>query len=330
MLNCKQLSDITGVNESTISNQYREVLSEYGKDKKTWWQKYKWIYEKWYHNQENIGEKLNLDEKYINWEYSTILSNSDRKRTNKITAIVKGVKAGETIKKFKKFFSKKERNKVKEVSVDMSNSMIKVVREVFANALIVIDRFHLRKLINEMIWVVKARLKVKISREEDKKSKSAKKKWKEYKPKRYGNGETRLEMLCRSHYQIRKNSKDWSNKEKKRWGIMQKIACFKSLISMYETSSKLYDIYEKKVWKEEWVVLMTEWLKIARKYKKIPELLHLANTIEKRLDHITNYFVSRHNNWYAEWLNSRIWKVLRDSKGFVNNDYMIFRLTSAL
>lgn len=243
--------------------------------------------------------------------------------------------------------------------------MIKVVREVFGKAIIVIDRFHIRKLINEMIWWVKTRLKVKIANQEDKKGKKNKKskeskldlenkeankeankegekkckknkkrknsKYKQnYKPKRYENWETLLEMIVRSHYQIRKNKKDWTDKENKRWSIISKIQTLKSLVSIYEVSSKLYDIYEMKISKEEWIKLMDEFIKLARRYKKIPELLHLANTIEKRIDHITNYFVSRHTNWFAEWLNSRIWNIVRDSRWFINNDYMIFRLTSAL
>jgi len=33
----------------------------------------------------------------------------------------------------------------------MANGMIKVARELFKNATIVIDRFHVRNLVNEMI-----------------------------------------------------------------------------------------------------------------------------------------------------------------------------------
>ncbi len=222
----------------------------------------------------------------------------------------------------------------------MANGMIKVARELFKNAIIVIDRFHVRNLINEMIWAVKTRLKIKLAREETKrmkeykinektKTKNGKKKW-EYRPKRYGNGETKLEMITRCHYQIRKNNKNWTKKEIARWKIIKKIACFKSLITIYEHSIKLYDIYERKVTKEVGTILMKEWITGARRYTRIPESLHLANSIERKLDLITNYFISRHTNGYWEWLNSRIGKIVRDSKGFTNNDYMIFRLITAL
>ena len=63
-------------------------------------------------------------------------------------------------------------------------------------------------------------------------------------------------------------------------------------------SMELYEIYEQKINRYEATVLMQEWIKKARRYRRIPELLHLADSIEKRLDTITNYFVSRHSNGF--------------------------------
>ena len=271
-----------------------------------------------------------MDEKHINNEYSTILSNSDKNLKNKICAILPWVWAEKNIRKLKKFFTKKQRDWVKEICVDMANWMIKVARETFKKAIIVIDRYHVRNLVNEMIWAVKIRIKVKLAREEDKKRKLSKKTKRKYTVKRYTNWETKLEMITRSHYQIRKNKHNWTPKEIKRWNIMKKLPCFKALVAIFNKQMDLYNIYEKKINREDAIVLMKQWIKSSRRYARVPEILHLANSIEKKLDWITNYFVSRHNNWYWEWLNSRIWKIIRDSKGFTNNDYMIFRLITAL
>lgn len=330
LINNKHLSNITWVNEKVIANQYRNILSDYWKDKQNWWKKFKWIYKKWYHNADKLGEKLNMDEKHINNEYSTILSNPDKKLKNKICSILPWVWTKKNIRKLKKFFNKKQRDQVKEICVDMANWMIKVAREVFKKAIIVIDRYHVRNLVNEMTWAVKIRIKVKLSREETKRKKLAKQNKRKFKVKRYKNWETKLEMITRSHYQIRKNRKNWTPKEVNRWNIMRKISVFKALIAIYEQSMSLYDIYEKRINKTDATKLMKEWIKTNRRYSRVPEMLHLADSIERKLDYITNYFVSRHNNWYWEWLNSRIWKIVRDSRGFTNNDYMIFRLTTAL
>ena len=43
------------------------------------------------------------------------------------------------------------RENVKEVSVDMWGGFQKVIKEVFPNALIVIDRFHVMKLVNKFL-----------------------------------------------------------------------------------------------------------------------------------------------------------------------------------
>lgn len=53
------------------------------------------------------------------------------------------------------------RAKVKEVSVDMWGGFKKVIREVFPNALIVIDRFHVMKLVNSSLNQLRLKLELK-------------------------------------------------------------------------------------------------------------------------------------------------------------------------
>ncbi len=58
-------------------------------------------------------------------------------------------------------------------------------------------------------------------------------------------------MITRVHYQVRKNRKNWTKKEVRRWIIMKKIASFKALIAIYNKSMELYEIYEKRIGKNE-------------------------------------------------------------------------------
>jgi len=53
------------------------------------------------------------------------------------------------------------RENVKEVSVDMWGGFQKVIREVFPNALIVIDRFHVMQLVNKSLNKMRLRLDLK-------------------------------------------------------------------------------------------------------------------------------------------------------------------------
>jgi transposase len=50
------------------------------------------------------------------------------------------------------------RENVKEVSVDMWGGFPKVIQEVFPNALIVIDRFHVMKLVNQAVNQIRLEL----------------------------------------------------------------------------------------------------------------------------------------------------------------------------
>ncbi|MDQ7022025.1 MAG: transposase [Candidatus Gracilibacteria bacterium] len=100
------------------------------------------------------------------------------------------------------------------------------------------------------------------------------------------------------------------------------MACFKALIAICNKGDDLYRIYEEKINKDE-AIIGNDGLNLVEGSSRVPEILHLANSVERKLDGITNYFVSRHNNGYGEGLNSRIGKIVRDSRGFTNNDYMI-------
>ncbi|MFB2878820.1 ISL3 family transposase [Floridanema aerugineum] len=53
------------------------------------------------------------------------------------------------------------RENVKEVSVDMWGGFPKVIKEVFPNALIVIDRFHVMKLVNKALNKIRLNLELK-------------------------------------------------------------------------------------------------------------------------------------------------------------------------
>lgn len=156
-----QLSRVTWLKMNTISKQYMNTTSDYAKDKENWWKLYKWVSKRWYINKEFTWEILCLDEKHIKNKVYTWLSNAG---LNKLLAWIPWIKANKIIRKLKKHIKKYNRDKVKEVAVDMSNWMEKIAREVFRNAKIVTDRFHVRKLFNEIVWSVKTKIKVKLSR----------------------------------------------------------------------------------------------------------------------------------------------------------------------
>ncbi len=62
----------------------------------------------------------------------------------------------------KENFSEESRNRVKEVVTDMSPSMECIVKNVFKNAVLTTDRFHVMKNILDDLLAIKSRLKTKI------------------------------------------------------------------------------------------------------------------------------------------------------------------------
>lgn len=351
------LSRHTGHRANTIGKQYREQSSEYGKDQQEWTKIYKNITHKWRLNTGFIKSlqvwfktvangfkklitwaeampkniKLCLDEIYLKGNVYTILSRPGMK---KLLGIQYGTKSEKIIKKLKGLPAVFIKN-VTEIAIDMSPTMEKIVRWVFVHAMIVIDRFHVRFNINEYIKDTKNRIKRAINKKKPKKSKKrgrpkkgSKSKWRPL--KRYGNGETKLELITRVHYQILKNEESRSLPEKRRWKIIKTLADMKWLVTTYEMTQEVYHMYEdQSMTKNRAMDFLNKRIARVRKRKRLVELQAIASMIERRVELIANYFVSRHSNGYGEWQNQRMRRLVFDNKWFINNDYMIFRFIKA-
>ena len=94
----------------------------------------------------NIGPRLCIDETSMsNGELYTIVSNPDaRGKKGTLVAMIEGVKSDDIIEIINKI-PEKHRRLVKEVTLDMSNSMNRIVTRCFPSAIKVIDRFHVQK-----------------------------------------------------------------------------------------------------------------------------------------------------------------------------------------
>jgi len=343
----------------TISKHYTTKSSEYAKDQEEWTGIFKNITFKWWINfgfleslklglrkvfdtmkeivvgaeyvEKNI--RLCLDEINITWGVRTVLS---RPLYNKMLAIFYGTKSEKIIKKLgllPYWFIKN----VVEIAIDMSPTMEKIAREVFIYAMIVIDRFHVRFNINERIKITKNRIRTRIHKKEGKRKKRPRgrpKKWAKWstyrEKKRYSNGETKLELLKHWHYQLLKNRNARSLPEKRRWKIITSLSEMKPLVTIYNMTQELYDMYENKsMTKAEATNILIKRIARVRQRKRHIELQVIANMLESRIDYITNYFVSRHSNGFWESLNQRIRRFVFDNRWFINLDYMIFRLIKA-
>lgn len=129
------------INGDTFEKQYEEILSGYRE----------WLElshaEDWLVFPDNIGESICIDETApSNGELYTVVSNrASRGGKGTIIAIVKGVAADIVIEALKRIDEDK-RLMVKEITMDMSNSMRLIAKRCFPNAIRTIDCFHIQKL----------------------------------------------------------------------------------------------------------------------------------------------------------------------------------------
>ncbi len=65
-------------------------------------------------------------------------------------AIVKGTKSEEVISMIQ-IMSRRKRNKVEEITLDLAGSMALIAKKCFPNAVQVIDRFHVQQLATDAL-----------------------------------------------------------------------------------------------------------------------------------------------------------------------------------
>ena len=236
------------------------------------------------------------------------------------------------------------RDSINEVSADMSPTIESIVKKLFPNAKIVTDRFHVMKKLLEDVRAVRSRAKTmikkrvfdeeKIALERQKNKIQASKKKDRWRPKkeryfapRYINWETDLETVERLWRQLRKRKKDRNENQRFRRKVAKHIPELAEVIEIYEYLHNLRVIYDKERTREEWKNKILKWInEWVRIREKIVEVNNMIWTIERRIETISNYFISRHSNWFAEWLNSRIQRLISMSRWFKNKDYMIYRI----
>ncbi|MBF4467756.1 transposase, partial [Flavobacterium sp. LC2016-12] len=103
-----------------------------------------------------MGSHLSIDEVALSQgELYTIVTNKKFKgKKGSLVAIIAGTKAEQVIEHISKINYKK-RSSVKEITLDMANSMKLISRRCFPKAIQVTDRFHVQKLALEALQEIR-------------------------------------------------------------------------------------------------------------------------------------------------------------------------------
>ena len=138
---CRTLEDFYHINGHTFEKQYKETLSGFRK-----WDQLEHA-DEWLLFPENISTRLAIDESSLsNGELYTLVTNRDAHTGEcSLIAVVAGTKSEDVIAVLQRI-DRNLRYVVEEVTLDLSDSMRKIVRGSFPKAKCVIDRFHVQKL----------------------------------------------------------------------------------------------------------------------------------------------------------------------------------------
>ena len=316
----------SGLNRETFRKQYKFHLSGFPE-----WDQLEHC-EDWLLFPQNLGPRVSIDEVNLsNGELYTVVTNKEAKgKRGCLIAIVKGVKASVVSDVLMKI-PMKERVKVQEVTLDMSNAMDWIVRESFPNCSKVIDRFHAQQLVSEALQQIRIDKRWKAIEEENKAIEQCRQEKKTYHPFAYSNGDTPKQLLARSRYLLFKPEKKWDEGQKERADIL-----FKEHPQSYEgykLSMMFRSFYHHSDTKEEAKKKLDQW------YAKVEEKLEnkenkevftpfgtAMNSVKAHEGGILNYFPERSTNASAESFNAKLKGFRALVRGVTDRKFFLFRI----
>ena len=221
-----------------------------------------------------MGEKLSIDESMHQKDLFIFLSNKDgHGKKGTLIAAIRGTKASVVVEHQRRIPEDK-RLAVKEVTMDYSDSMYSIVTQVFPNADIVIDCFHVMKNQLDGLDAIRMRFKRKAIAEQSKEKKEFNRKKKarkkararyrkahpkkpgekrgrprlraneKYVPMELSNGDTKVELFTRIKRVLPQSGEKWSESQKVRANMVFEFA--PKLKEAYSLVCKLRAIFRNK------------------------------------------------------------------------------------
>jgi len=275
---------------------------------------------------ENMGTHLSIDEVALSQgELYTIVTNKKFKgKKGSLVAIVAGTKAEQVIEHINRIDYKK-RAGVREITLDMANSMKLISKRCFPKAIQVTDRFHVQKLALEALQEIRVKHRWEAMDVENQLISLAKREKKTYIPELLPNGDSIKQLLARSRYLLYKSREKWTQSQQERAEML--FGLYPDIKTAYNLSQQLRGIYNKYNDKQ---IAMT---KLAHWYRNVEEsgfknFNTLLNTITFNYQSILNYFDNRSTNASAESFNAKIKAFRSQFRGVRKIDFFLFRLSN--
>jgi transposase len=273
-----------------------------------------------------MGTHLSIDEVALSQgELYTIVTNKKFKgKKGSLVAIIAGTKADRVIEHICKI-DYKSRCSVKEITLDMANSMKLISKRCFPKAIQVTDRFHVQKLALEALQEIRIKHRWEAMDLENQLILQAKRENKTYIPELFPNGDSVKQLLARSRYVLYKSREKWTANQKERAQMIFEL--YPDIKIAYNLVQQLRGIYNNNNDKH---IAMT---KLAHWYRNVEEsgfknFNILLNTITVNYQSILNYFDNRSTNASAESFNAKIKAFRSQFRGVRNIDFFLFRLSN--
>lgn len=273
-----------------------------------------------------MGSHLSIDEVALSQgELYTVVTNKKFKgRKGSLVAIISGTKADQVIEHISKIDYKK-RASVKEITLDMANSMKLISKRCFPKAIQVTDRFHVQKLALDALQEIRIKHRWEAMDFENQLILQAKSENKTYIQELLPNGDSVKQLLARSRYLLYKSREKWTDSQKERAQMVFEL--YPDIKQAYNLNQQLRGIYNNNNNKH---IAMT---KLAHWYKNVEEsgfknFNILLNTITVNYQSILNYFDNRSTNASAESFNAKVKAFRSQFRGVRKVDFFLFRLSN--
>lgn len=274
---------------------------------------------------ENIGPYLSIDETSLSQgELYTIITNKQAKgRKGALVAILKGIDADQIIDRLKTIKESK-RFTVREITLDMSPTMVKIAKKSFPKATIVTDRFHVQQLAYDAVQEMRIAYRWEAIELENKEIELAKRTKQKYIPDVLENGDTLKQLLARSRYILFKRENKWTPSQHTRAELLFRY--YPDLELAYNLAMKLGEIYHTVKDKGVGFARLAKW------YDEVEgsgfkSFGTVSRSIQNNYQYILNFFENRNTNASAESFNAKIKAFRSQFRGVRDIPFFLFRLS---
>ena len=258
-------------------------------------------------------------------EVVTFVTNKDHKgMKGSLVAVIFSIKMRDIIEVLETAIPQGVRDRVREVTTDLSGAMQAAAHKAFRHAANTIDRFHVQMLVNESANALRLKARNAVRDNENAEHKLCRENNQPFVPTVLSNGETPLQALNRAKYAFVTDDSEWTEEQK--WRVDELTGYFPELYSGLQVVKEFRSLFNLRISPKEAIVKIKEWCKNALKQGG-KTFKTTVKTIKNNIFAIANYFANRATNAFAESFNAKVKLFRTQLRGISDPIFFVFRLT---